>query len=67
MQRVDKSRSKRPDLLGRPPSAAPELQPAWALLAVDPLAQVARLADLWQRGLLSPEEYEQQRARILEL
>jgi hypothetical protein len=67
MQRVETSRSQRQDLLGRPPSAAYEFQPAWALLAVDPISQVEELADLWRRGLLSPDEYEQQKARILEL
>jgi hypothetical protein len=33
---------------------------------VDPVAQLRELADLCRRGLLSPEEYEQQKAKVLD-
>jgi hypothetical protein len=36
-------------------------------LIVDPIEQLEALADLCDRGLLSPEEFERQRAKVLEL
>jgi hypothetical protein len=55
-----------PDLLCRPPSGAGPADRGWAELVVDPVEQLRELADLCQRGLLSPEEYEQQKAKVLD-
>ncbi len=60
-------RSKRPDLLERPPATARELGPGWALLVIDPVNQLRELADLHRRGLVSAEEYQQQKCKILDL
>ncbi len=61
------SRSSRPDLLDRPPATARELGPGWAALVVDPVSQIRELADLHRRGLVSWEEYEQQKCKILDI
>ena len=61
------TRSNRPDLLERPPATARELGPGWALLVVDPVNQLKELADLHRRGFVSPEEYQQQKCKILDL
>jgi hypothetical protein len=61
------SRSSRPDLLARPPATARELRPGWAALVVDPVSQIRELADLHRRGLVSREEYEQQKCKILDI
>ncbi len=61
------SRSERPDLLERPPTTARELGPGWALLVIDPVNQIRELADLHRRGLVSAEEYQQQKCKILDL
>jgi hypothetical protein len=62
MHRRGGSRQKRPDLLDSIPVSAPA-QDLWTTLYVDPAAQMAALADLVERGLVSPEEYERQRAK----
>jgi hypothetical protein len=61
------SRSKRPDLLERPPATARQLGPGWALLVIDPVSQLRELADLHRRGLVSRDEYQQQKCKILDL
>jgi hypothetical protein len=63
MRRVGGSRSSHPDLLtGRSRDEPPEDR--WATLLIDPAAQVAALADLVDRGLVSPDEFERQRGKI---
>jgi hypothetical protein len=47
-----------PDLLARPPSGTREFVSEWAPLLVDPVQQLATLAELFAAGLLSWEEYE---------
>jgi hypothetical protein len=47
-----------PDLLTRPPSGTREFVSDWADLLVDPVRQLALLADLFEVGLLSWAEYE---------
>ena len=61
------TRSNRPDLLERPPATARELGPGWAVLVIDPVNQLRELADLHRRGLVSQEEYQQQKCKILDL
>lgn len=59
-------RRSRPDLLGRAPSNVGDAErAAWAALVVDPVAQVRELDDLVGRGLLSREEFERLKARIV--
>jgi Short C-terminal domain len=67
MRRHEASRSQRPDLLDRPPAAGRELQPGWALLVIDPVSQLEELADLHRKGLLSRDEYQQQKSKVLAL
>jgi Short C-terminal domain len=67
MRRSGNSRSQRPDLLDRPPTTAREPGPGWALLVIDPVRQLRELADLHYRGLLSRDEYQQQKAKVLDL
>jgi Short C-terminal domain len=60
------SRRHHPDLLARPPCLAAMYDDGWAALIVDPTEQLKTLADLLARGLLSPEEYQQHKAKVLE-
>jgi len=66
MRQLRTPRNERPDLLVRPPSTSRELERGWGLLVVDPVRQLAELADLHRRGLLTPEEYQQQKDKVLE-
>jgi hypothetical protein len=52
------SRDELPDLLTRPPSGTREFVDEWRHLLVDPVRQLAALADLFEIGLLSWAEYE---------
>jgi hypothetical protein len=65
MERVGYSRSRRPDLLVRPPCTARDLELGWAALFVDPVEQLDELAELFGRGLLSREEFERQKAKVI--
>jgi hypothetical protein len=67
MRRSETSRSQRPDLLDRPPAAGRELQPGWGLLVIDQVSQLRELADLHRQGLLSHDEYQQQKSKVLAL
>ena len=63
---IARGRRSLPDLLGRAPSNVGDAEPAaWAALVVDPVAQLGELDDLVGRGLLSREEFERLKARIL--
>lgn len=56
-----------PDLLTRPPSGTREFVSEWAHLLVDPVRQLAMLADLFEVGLLSWPEYERYKRSVREL
>ena len=58
------SRDDVPDLLTRPPSGTREFVSEWAHLLVDPVQQLALLADLFEVGLLSWTEYERYKGHI---
>ena len=58
MTRPTTTRDGVPDLLTRPPSGTREFVNEWAHLLVDPVRQLAVLADLFEVGLLSFTEYE---------
>ena len=67
MRRNGTTRSRQPDLLDRPPATAREPGSGWALQVIDPVRQLRALADLRHRGLLSREEYQQQKSKVLDL
>jgi hypothetical protein len=66
MHRQSHSRRHRTDLLARPPCSPRAAEGGWAALLVDPIEQLNALADLLARGLLSPDEFERQKAKIFE-
>jgi hypothetical protein len=64
MNRVARSRRDNVDLLvgsGTPDRVDPRLE----TLLIDPAEQLAELADLVDRGLVSPEEFARQRRKVL--
>jgi hypothetical protein len=63
---VAASRRLRTGLLSRPPCVAPLYDDRWAALVVDPTDQLAVLSDLLTRGLLSDDEFERQKTKVLE-
>ena len=60
-----RSRRRAAGLLARPPCTVRYLEQGWAALFVDPVDQLEALADLWVRGVLTTEEFEQQKATII--
>jgi Short C-terminal domain len=60
------TRSRRVDLLARPPCGIRMYEDSWMALVVDPVEQLRTLADLQARGLLSPDEFERQKAKVIE-
>jgi len=61
------ARDSVPDLLARPPVGTREFVTDWAHLLVDPVRQLAVLADLFESGLLSWAEYERYKRTIRDL
>jgi putative oligomerization/nucleic acid binding protein len=59
------SRRSRIDLLARPPCQPRMYETRWADLFQDPVDQLLALDDLLARGLLSPDEFERQKAKVL--
>ena len=53
-----------PDLLARPPSGTREFVAGWSDLIVDPVRQLATLADLFEVGLLSWAEFERYKRHV---
>ena len=64
MRRDPIPRSRRPDLLVRPPSRADGHGSGWAAL-FDPSASLVELADLFARDLISLGELERQITKVL--
>jgi hypothetical protein len=62
-QRLGRDRST--DLLTRPPAGAQARQVDWGPLMLDPIEQLAELADLCARGFLSRDEFEYEKAKLL--
>jgi hypothetical protein len=60
------TRSNRIDLLARPPCGVRMYEDAWMAFVVDPVEQLSALADLHSRGLLSPDEFERQKAKVID-
>lgn len=67
MTRSTATREGLPDLLARPPSGTREFVGEWAHLLVDPVRQLAMLADLFEVGLLSWAEYERYKLTVRSL
>lgn len=65
MRRRQTPRRQRPDLLTRPPARSDRATQAWPELFLDPVAPLAVLADLRHRGLISPHEFECQKAKVI--
>lgn len=63
MHRVAGRRREHPDLLVPAPGDR-WLEDRSGALLVDPAAQMVELADLVERGLVSPEEMERQRRKV---
>jgi hypothetical protein len=64
MRRIEGSRNELIGLLTRPPSSDGRAE-EWGRTVGDPVRQIEALADLRDRGLLSPEEFDQQKSRVL--
>ena len=67
MAEASMARDGAPDLLTRPPSGTREFVSGWAHLLVDPIQQLAVLANLFEVGLLSWAEYERFKLHVREL
>jgi hypothetical protein len=65
MRRFRGSRIHGVDLLVRPPCR--EHDSGWDELIVDPAEQLRELADLLNRGILTEDEFERQKRRVLAL
>jgi hypothetical protein len=60
------SRRHRSDLLARPPCLVQTYEDSVRAWIVDPIAQLEELADLLRRGLLSREEFERHKAKVID-
>jgi hypothetical protein len=60
-----RSRNHLTDLLARPPSGAGTYEDCVTAWVVDPVEQLAELADLLSRGLLSRDEFERHKAKVI--
>jgi hypothetical protein len=65
MMRIELSRRELHGLLG-PSGGRREPPDAWTAWLVDPVEQLKELADLRERGLLSAEEFDRQKANVLD-
>jgi hypothetical protein len=65
MRRLRNVRRSGTDLLTRPPAPASPSDPAWLYTIIDPVAQLAELDDLRQRGVISADDLERQKAKVL--
>ena len=65
MRGVSTSRSHRSDLLARPPCGVRTYEDSVRAWIIDPVEQLEELADLLSRGLLSREEFEHHKAKVI--
>lgn len=54
------------DLLARPPCGVRLYEDPRMAFVIDPVEQLSALVDLHLRGLLSPGEFERQKAKVIE-
>ncbi len=59
------SRRRATGVLARPPWRTQGLEERWAALVRDPVVQLEELARLYDQGLLSREEFEREKRRLL--
>ena len=66
MREFTMSRSHRSDLLARPPCLVRTYEDTVRASIVDPIEQIVELADLLSRGLVSHEEFQRHKAKIID-
>jgi len=66
MSQIGPGRCRSSDLLIRPPDCG-EGGPDWMSWIVDPVRQIEALDDLFRRGLLTAEDFERQKLKVLYL
>jgi Short C-terminal domain len=66
MRGFNTSRRNRFDLLARPPCGVRTHEDSVRAWIVDPVDQLEELADLFRRGLLSGEEFERHKAKVID-
>ena len=64
MQRIGGSRNDLIGVLTRPPWSGGRAE-EWAASVVDPVRQIEALAELRDRGLLTPEEFDHQKTKVV--
>jgi len=64
VRRAPGTRPQHPDLFATAPDVGGVRKDRWAALLIDPAAQLAELADLVERGLVSPADLEHQRRKL---
>jgi hypothetical protein len=65
MRRLRNVRRSGTDLLSRPPAPAGPSDPAWLHAIIDPVAQLAELGVLCERGFISADDFARQKAKVL--
>lgn len=65
MRCLQQSRRGGGDLLSRPPVGEWGRDRDWSAFVVDPVEQLRDLADLHDRGLLSEDEFNEQKSKVL--
>jgi Short C-terminal domain len=65
MRRLRDVRRSGTDLLTRPPALASSGPPTWLSAIIDPVEQLAELAKLRDRGFISADDLERQKAKVL--
>jgi Short C-terminal domain len=66
MRRLRHVRRSGTDLLTRPPALASPSPPAWMSAIIDPVVQIEELAQLCERGFISADDFERQKAKVLD-
>jgi Short C-terminal domain len=65
MRRLRNVRRSGTDLLTRPPALAIPSPPTWLSAIIDPVGQITELAELCERGFISADDFERQKAKVL--
>jgi hypothetical protein len=65
MPRLELPRNRPHGLLTRPPWTGYDIRDPWRSALVDPVGQLEELADLYALGLVSREEFDEQKAKVL--
>jgi hypothetical protein len=65
MRRLRIVRRSGTDLLTRPPAMTIPSPPTWLSAIIDPVGQIAELAELREQGFISVDDFERQKAKVL--